>query len=117
MTLAQQFRDELISRHQLALDALDRQSPEIEAIEALATRLRGAGIEAKAAGNVADNNRANVRVEAQADSPSVLAVLDSLAIDHELIGHYDIDKHNNPAIDIYRVVAAGQSVIMVVQTK
>lgn len=117
MSLAQLFSDELISRHQLALDALHRQEPEISATETLATRLRECGIDAKADGKIGEGNRISVRVFAQSDSALVMSVLDSIAVDHELIGHYDPDKHNNPAIDIYKVITSGQEVLLVVQAK
>ena len=115
MTLAQAFSDELIHRHQLAIDALHRQEPEISATEQLAIRLVECGIEAKADGKIGEGNRVSVRVFARADSAATVSVLDALAVNHELIGHYDTDKHNNPAIDIYRVTAAGQVVLLVVQ--
>lgn len=117
MTLAQDFRDELITRHHLALDALNLQEPVIGAAETLAIRLRECGIEANADGKIGEGNRVSVRVVARAGSAVVMSALDSMAVDHELIGHYDTDKHNNPAIDIYRVTAAGQAVLLVVQGK
>ncbi len=116
MSLVQVFRDELLSRHHLALNALDLQVPEIDAAEALATRLREAGIDAKACGSVGDDNRAEIRVLAKAAAPVITETLNAMAVDCDHIGQYAVDKHNNPAIDIYRVIAAGHEVILVTQS-
>ena len=115
MTLAQEFRDELITRHHLALDALDAQAQAIEAAEALAKKLSATGLSAYACGAIGESNRVGFLVIARGDPAVVLDRMMHLAIDTDPIGHYDRDHKGNPALDIYRVRVSGQEVILNVQ--